>query len=73
MKSEEKVARRKLLKHVTFDAIRPYITGRDELGGETLNEADVSWVTSQVIHRVRKILDYPGRRLGVRSRRKVAE
>ncbi len=73
MKSEEKVARRKLLKKVTFDEIRPYITGKGDLGEPDLSESDVSWVTSQVIHRVRKILDYPGRRLGVRARRKVTE
>ncbi len=73
MKSEEKTARRKLLKQVTFDAVRPHVTGDDKLGGKILSDTDVSWVTSQVIHRVRKILDYPGRRLGVRARRKVTE
>lgn len=68
MTSAEKRVRRKLLEEVTFEKIRPYLTGDGDLRRvPILKDTDVSWVAAQVIHRVRKILDYPGRRLGKRA------
>lgn len=58
MTSAEKRVRRKLLQQVTFEGVRSHLV---EVG---IPKKDVDFVVSGTIHRVRKILDYPGRRLG---------
>lgn len=56
------ISRKTLLDEVTYAAVRPSIDGKDPLKGDTIPEKDVDFVTSAVLHRVRKIIRASGKK-----------
>lgn len=57
------LSRKQLLDQVTYGVVRPYISGKDILRkGDTIRDKDIDFVTSAVIHRVRKIIRASGKK-----------